>query len=338
MKLKLKITLILIIPFLISCTRSGWKVDKPNKFLIENPIDTSAYKTIQELYAAQKVEKILVSDQINYNSNFVTPLVSNNKNVFFEKRYFPDYNKNVIVKLNQDGKIVDSIVINTDSRFINDFIVEKEYYISWFIDGNKSKKEFKNVNYFAKSDIKTIKKLVKSLQKNNDLYHASLEFTLRGNMDTCNYIITFKNNKLIKYNYLKSISPEYDLKITKDNSSRFSKNFKALPLINSSSLYRVDNYFLRTHHTKLSGVDSKTLYPTNTGTYPQFCNTLHGTSFITVLIEPELKLKNMKHSICDTKSFEEFSESYVTYSEESLNFYLITWNVYPDNDMYIINK
>ena len=160
--------------FTISCMHSKWETISTNKFLSKNIIDSTDYNTLESLYLKGKLGKIITYNKSNNFCHFYKPLASYYRNVYVE-RYLPNSNKNIIVKFDYNGKAIDSLLINKSAAIINDYIIEKDSYISWFVDNNKKIKKLENVNYFSESDTTKIKTLAKSIKKNNYLFHRNNE-------------------------------------------------------------------------------------------------------------------------------------------------------------------
>lgn len=318
--MKFCIWIIFVITLLISCRDDRWSSKEEKRFLLGYKIDTTKYKTIEELYLSSKSNRIIVSDSINSYKyfHFDAPLLYNNKYVYIEKKYLPSTDKNVILKLDLNGNIIDSIIINKYSTIVNNFIIEKDSYISWFVDNNKEIKYLENINYFSKSDTTKLKKLVNSLKNDNAVFYSEVKYSSNSSIDTCNFIISFKNNKLQKFNYPKNIDSPFSLEITGDISYDFSREYKELSLADLN-FYRVDNFFANIRKTFIPGNKPDfNLHLNGGGIDP--CNLFYGTYFIT--LQSGIKLKKMNQSLCDYKKPKEFSD-YRSYKDKSLNFTMV---------------
>ena len=153
--------IVIINLFFISCRESRLEIIPVNKFINNNIIDSSKYITFEKATSLGKIKKIPTPGSSSHYCHFYLPLIQDNKYVFIEETYLPDEGKNIILKFDNTGKVLDSITINRDSKIINDYIIEKEYFSSWFIDNDKKMKKLENVNFF-KSDTTKIQELVKS--------------------------------------------------------------------------------------------------------------------------------------------------------------------------------
>lgn len=320
---------------IFSCTDDKWKSFPENKFIGENVIDTTQYRTLGEIFSKKKITRPSYEPYSYYH--FTSPQSADDKYVFIEKKHSTNKSKNVILKLDKKGNIIDSIVIDKYSSIINNYIMYKDYYISWFIDNDKTEKKFVNKNYFSKSDTLKIKSLVKELKKNKVTFYSTNEFSDEDNLDTCNYIISFKNNELVKFNYLKSIRPEYDLKIDNENPDIFSERFRKINMSNSEELLKVDNFFANSSYrlvrkgTKIHGSD---LF-SNTGIgYTTPCNTYKGTYFFSLL---NLKIKIINQRICQNISLQESKIIPTIYTADFLEFYIIDLP-FEQNDYYYLLK
>lgn len=321
------IWIILLITLFTSCRDDRWSIKVENKFFLENKIDTTQYKTIESLYLNRKVSKIIIADSTNKYRyfHFDTPLIYDDQYVYIEKQYLPNKNKNIILKLDNNGTVIDSIIINKHSTIINNFIIEKDSYISWFVDNSKEIKKLENINYFSKSDTTKLKTLVKSLKSDSSLFYSEVKYSSNSNIDTCNFIISFKKNKLQKFNY----STEFNTTIDGDISYDFSTEYKEISLAATTQLYKVDNFFAKTHETFIPGNKPDfNLYINGGGMNP--CNRFSGTYFITFKSPYVVKLKRTNVSICDEEKVKEFSD-YKSYSDKSLNFIMIND---IDNQLY----
>lgn len=311
----------MIILIIFSCTDDKWKSFPENKFVGTKIIDTTQYHTLEEIFNEKKIAKPSYEAYSYYH--FDSPIAFDSKYVFIEKKHSTDKNKNIILKLDIEGNIIDSLLINKYSTIINNYILEKDYYISWLVDNDKTKKHLLNKNYFSKSDTMKIKNLLNEFKKNKVTYYSTSEYSNENSLDTCNYIVSFKNNELVKYNYLKSIRPSYDLKIENENPNEFSEIFRDIKMVNSEKILKVDNFFAYSSNrlihkgTKIYGSDlfSNTGIGHSTG-----CNTYKGTYFFSLL---SLKLKIVNQQICDSQSIQESANKLTIYSADFLKFYLI---------------
>ncbi|MGV3696172.1 hypothetical protein [Flavobacterium sp.] len=130
--------LIIILVSIIACRDDTWEAVSVNRFLDKNSLDTIPYGTFDELYLKGKLGRIIIPDTADSPLHFDEPQVAYNEGyVFIEKKYAPNSKKNVIVKLDPNGTIIDSIIINKSAKIVNDYIIENDSYISWFIDGDK---------------------------------------------------------------------------------------------------------------------------------------------------------------------------------------------------------
>jgi len=330
--------IILLLPLFFACRDSKWEVTPANKFLSANKIDTSAYHSFEEWTQKGEIKKINTTEKDRFEKYYLLryPLVSNRKNLYIEKDNNRDDQKNIIVKYNEEGDPIDSLIIDNESTIINSYIIKKGYYQSWLIDDDKSIKKLENVNCFSESDTTKIKSIVQLFNKKNISYYSTSEYETSRRIDTCNYIISFEKNKLVKYNYLKKINPEYDLKFEKDNTDEFSKNCKTISAIQSEKLFQIDNFFAKDYNTYIPGnkIEFK-LYP-NGGGSPQ-CNNFDGTAYFSLQTASIFKLKMNDQSICEKRNLNELSEFHVVYTSEYLNFYLIekdSWHAV----FYVVKK
>jgi hypothetical protein len=334
----MKKLLCFIIPLLFSCRDASWEVTTVNKFLRHQSLDTTGYSTLGELLQQGKITKITTADY-NDRQNYLHyyyPLVSHHEFVLIEKDYPSDSDKNMMLKLNRDGVVVDSLVINKHAAFINDYIIEKDTYCSWLVDNDKRLKKLENINWFSESDTTKIKALVYALKRNSKPYYSTSEYATDQRVDTCNYVISFDSKHLVKYNYLKSISPDYTLKLERSNVKAFSKAISGLTKIPSEELFKVDDFYAETHHHYVPGnkFDYK-LYP-NGGGVPQ-CDCFLGSCFFTLATSSKLKYKMVNENICEKNDIHEMAKYHELYSEPFLNFYLLD-DGYENASYYILKK
>lgn len=329
--------IILLLPLFFACHDAKWESKPANKFLSSKKIDTTAYHTFEQWAQKGEIKKISTTENDRLENFYLLryPMVSNRRFVFIEKDNNIDDRKNIIVKYNDEGEPIDSLIIDNESTIINSYIIKKDSYQTWLIDDDKSVKNLENVNYFSASDTLKIKAIEKSLNKNNVSYYATSDYATDKRIDTCNYIISFEK-KLIKYNFLRKINPEYDLKFKKDNTSEFSKVCKTITSIQSENLFQVDNFFAKSYNTYIPGnkIEFK-LYP-NGGGAPQ-CNNFDGTAYFSLQTTSKLKLKMDNQSICENRNLKELSEFHTIYTSDYLNFYLIekdSWHAV----FYVVKK
>lgn len=329
----MRIIAILFIFSLISCD-SKWKTTPVNKFLSEKNIDTTQYKTYEELFSQKKINRIITSNH-NENVHIYKPLVLENKFVFIEKKLNSDDKKLVFLKIDKDGETIDSLVISRYYSIIDDYLVDKNSYCSWFIDNDKKIKPLKNIDYFSKSDSTNIKSLVNKINKNNLKFHSTSEYDMHR-IDTCNYIILFKNGILEKYNFSKTINLEEYLGTKKTiYQDDFSSRFEILNSINTEELFEYDNFYAHSYDEQIrEGIGAGDLFSNTGGTSISYCNSYYGTCFITLQNKSNLKLKLMNEQICESEEPYKYTEATV-YTESFLNFYLTRSDVYH---YYIVKK
>ncbi|WP_312767944.1 hypothetical protein [Epilithonimonas sp.] len=338
--MKKKLFLIFYFFLLISCTDDKWIVNPENRFLIENKIDTIRYKTYEQLLRNGEIKKISTSDSIGDNYvHFRIPLVSEDGFLFIEKKHDKDKNQNVIIKINKNGVILDSILINKNSAIINDYIIEKNVYCSWFLDNDKMYKNLENINYFSKSDTTKIKTLINNLEENNFSIYINSDYSDENKIDTCNYIISFKNNKLIKYNYSKNIKPEYFLKTSSEKSIHIDTKLRTINSIKSENLFTIDNFYANSINRFIRGNKIKFNLYINGGGFPP-CEKYIGTYFISLSNQSKLGLKFNNVSLCNNDAINDFAKKHEVYTEDFLNFYLININQvnWANPFFFIINK
>jgi hypothetical protein len=315
-----KTLLFLTLLIIFSCTEDKWESFPENKFIDSNILDTTQYHNIKQEFNGRKIRSPSFEAYSYYH--FYSPMALDNKYVFVEKKHSTDKNKNVIIKLNKKGEIVDSITINKYSEVINNYILERDYYISWLIDNDKTKKTLINKNYFIKSDTLKIKDLVKNFKKNKVAYWSTDEYDNTSSIDTCNYIISFEDNKLFKYNYSRKIRTRTDLKIKNENPDKFSERFKKIEELDSENYIKVDGFFAYTSDrlvSKGTKIQPSDLF-SNTGVQVTPCNAYKGTYFFTIL---GLKLKIANQRVCEHKSIQESFNKITIYSADFLDFYIL---------------
>lgn len=328
---------VFIIFILVSC-ESKWENKKINEFLSKNVIDTTEYNTCEELFLNGKINKIVTSN-CQENVFIQNPIVSENKFIYIEKKHNSDNNKIVFLKIDKNGKTIDSLIIDRDVAIINDYIINKNSYYSWFVDNDKNIKKLENVNFFSKSDTTKIKSLVKNFKKYNLKFYSTSGYPNNDrSIDTCNYIISFKKDKLVKYNFSNTIHPENDLKIESTISLDFSAKFKEVESISKEDLFKVDNFYAYSLDMLIrQGISGGNLF-SNTGTSSSTCNIYTGTYFITILGQSNMKLKLMNVEICENEDIYEYAKQALFYdvsTEAFLNFYLIHSDLYH---FYIVKK
>ena len=311
---------IFVIFIIISCTDDKWKITPQNKFLGQKTIDTTMYSTYDNLSFQKKITKISTSDSLSNETktSFRLPLVSTDRYVFIAKKCFADYRKQVFLRLNKNGDIQDSIIINKNVIIANDYIIDDDFYYSWFIDNSTAKKNFKNINYRSDADSANVKAIVANLRENK------VPFILSTNdyeNDVANYIITFTNNSLTRYIYSANISKKY-LDIPDDRLIQ-SKKIKNLGSIKSDVLFKVDNFFAKSYNEFIQGNKIKGFNPT--GGHSE-CDKYLGTYYITLSNKAKLKLKIKDDNLCKGFDISEFSKYQDVYTEDFLNFYLINVN------------
>ena len=222
----MKIITFIFIFFLISCETKR-EIETLNKYLIPNKIDSTDYYTFNELYKKGEIDKI---KSLNCEDKVSSILAFENNFIFLEKILNLDKRKITYLKIDKNGNTIDSLTFSKDYLIINDYIINKNSYCSWFVNNDKNFKKLKNIDFFNISDTIKVKEIVEKLKKNNIEFHSTSEYDINDKIDTCNYILSFKKNELIKYNYPTAIKPE-QLKIENKIHNGFTSKFKALNII-----------------------------------------------------------------------------------------------------------
>jgi hypothetical protein len=330
----MKIIFILFVFFFVISCESKWENKPVNEFLSEKIIDTTQYIGYEELSSDKKINKITTSN-CNENVFIYNTLVLEKKFIFIERKLNSNGDKVVFLKIDKEGEKMDSLIINRNSIIVNDFIVDKNSYCSWFVDNDKKFKALKNVDYLSKSDSTNIKSLVDKINKNNLKFYSVSEYDVDSRIDTCNYILLFKNNALEKYNIPRTADYEEHLGTNDKISQGFSSRFEKLNAINPDELFRYDNFYAYSYDKKVrDGISGGDLF-SNTGTTVSYCNSYNGTYFITLQNKSNLKLKLMNEQICESKDAYGYAGQVELYTESSLDFYLIHSDVYH---YYIVKK
>lgn len=325
----MKTIIIIFSFFLISCS-SKWETEVINEFLSNKKIDTTEYKTYDELNAKGLITKIKTMN-CNENAYIFNLLVSENECVYIEKRHPSGFDKSIFLKINNKGNIVDSLIFKRGSSIINDYIIYKNSYCSWLIDSNKNFKPLKRVSYFSKSDSIYLKSLVKKINTNNLKFYTRTEY---GN-DSISSIMLFKDNEIEMHYYSSNSNLSKQLIIKDTISEGFSSKFKELNTIKTNIFLKYDNFYAFSYDKQTrKGISGGSLF-SNTGTSMSYCNSYNGTYFLTLQNKSKIKLKLMNEQICESNEAYEYSGEAIVYTENFLNFYLIQNDVY---NYYIVNK
>lgn len=332
----MKIITFIFIFFLISCETKR-EIETLNKYLIPNKIDSTDYYTFNELYKKGEIDKI---KSLNCEDKVSSILAFENNFIFLEKISNLDKRKITYLKIDKNGNTIDSLTFSKDYLIINDYIINKNSYCSWFVNNDKNFKKLINIDFFNISDTIKVKEIVEKLKKNNIEFHSTSEYDINDKIDTCNYILSFKKNELVKYNYPTTIKPE-QLKIENKINNGFTSKFKALNIIENENLYKYDNFFAYSYDKLIrEGISGGDLF-NNNGTQSSSSSYYKGTYFITLKNRSNLKLKLINSEIDENKEYYVYEdEKYLfnagptIYSETFLNFYIIPL----DCNYYIIKK
>lgn len=328
-----KITLIFFLIFLYSCRDSKEIEQKVNKFLVNNKIDSINYHTLDELSSNNKINKVILTktpEDLIYN-HIERPIILKNRYLIIEKGI--DALRNIIVKYDEMGNPIDSIIVNKNSIIVNDYIIEKKSYLTWLFDGNKTNHHLENKNYFSKADSTKIKELVNNVSLNKIPYYTTEDYDSNPfvKIDTCNYLILFKNDKLIKFNYSKNIRPNYELKL-ENILPEFSNEITTISSLKPNKFLKIDNYFATVKNIYIRG--NKIHFSlTSTGTGGLHSDHYSGTLFFSV--NSKLKVK-MKTNITDDELKQDIND-YEIYTEDFLKYYIIK-NIREKNIFYFIKK
>ncbi len=161
----MKIITFIFIFFLISCETKR-EIETLNKYLIPNKIDSTDYYTFNELYKKGKIDKI---KSLNCEDKVSSILAFENNFIFLEKISNLDKRKITYLKIDKNGNTIDSLTFSKDYLIINDYIINKNSYCSWFVNNDKNFKKLINIDFFNISD--TIKAtflrfIIKSISSN----------------------------------------------------------------------------------------------------------------------------------------------------------------------------
>lgn len=313
-------------------------------FLNEVKTDTCNYNTLDSLYRLGKVGRIIpFKTNRSIDENKFNPLVSIDHFIYLEKEYFPDDDKKVILKLDDYGVLIDSLIINKRSAIVNDHIVEKDIFYSWLLDGNKNEKKLENINYFTKSDSLKLKTFIRSVTNNNSEIRFYEPYGISRRMDTCNYIFTIEKNKLEKHNFSSKINVT-DFDVSKLNARRlpkFSNKFRKINKVSTDSLIKTNNFFVNTISTYIEGnkLNGSSFHsPTgNSVTIKSGSRYYEGTAFYTLNTGDSLKFKKNNETMNVKKNLDSLVNLYETYADEDLNFYFLK-ELYYTSNIYIIRK
>ncbi len=334
----MKYFLLLIILTLFSCTRDTWKITNINKFIGNQKIDSTLYNSFDNLAIHKKIIKISTSDSLNNNigNSFRLPFVSfEKKEIFIAKKCFTNYRKQVFIRLNKNGEIQDSIIVNKNVKITNDYIVDDDFYYTWFSDNSTEKKRFNNINFRSDADSLKVNAIITDLKKNKVPFSYSSNFY--DESSNGNYIITFNNNQLVKYVYTANISEKYYDIIT-EYSLTENRKIKELSTINNDNLFKIDNYFAKTYNELIEGNSLKGFNPTGGANTCDYCV---GTCFFTLSNSTNLKLKIDNQNFCGHYSnIVVNAKNLEVYTEDFLNCYLINVNFeeWKNPMFYIIPK
>lgn len=329
----MKIIRVFFIFLVISCS-SKWENVPVNEFLSEKKIDTMEYSTYDELFSTRHLHKIK-SRNCHENAFMFDILVADMEYVYLEIGDENELDKAIFLKINKHGEIIDSLKINRSSKIINDYIFDNNSYCSWLIDANKDFKPLENIDYFSSTDSTKLKSLIHDINQNNPKFYLKSRYGNFNQLDTCNYFILFKKNKLEKHNFLSTLDLREQLKIPDTITDFFSSRFKELKSIDSNEFFNYDNFYAFSFDKEIrKGISGGSLF-SNTGTSRSYCNSYNGTYFITLLNKSKLKLKLMNEQICKSNESYKYSGQTIVYNESYLDFYLIQSDVYH---YYIVKK
>ena len=329
---------ILIILAITSCTNDTQKITSLGKFIGNQEIDTTLYNTYDDLAIQKKIIKISTSDSLanDIGTSFRLPLVSTDKYVFIAKKCMTDYGKQVFLRLNKDGDIQDSIIVNKNVVIFDDFIIDDDFYYSWFLDNNIAMKKIKSINYSDVDSLK-LKDLIIEINKNKTPFTKGYDFY--DKTGTENYLITFANNNLVKYYYSANLSKKYSNRLLLDynDDNKAYKKTKDLGSIKSDNLFKVDNFFAETYNEFIEGNSIKGFNPTGGSSDS---DKYVGTYFFTLSNKANLKLKINNEELRKSNNISDFAKYQEVYTEDLLNFYLINVNFqdWKNPVFYVIPK
>ncbi|MDQ1098430.1 MULTISPECIES: hypothetical protein [Chryseobacterium] len=314
--------------FLISCGRHHREdvVEDYYKFLYENKIDTSTYRTLEELDKENKIQKITVGkihdSFINTEAKTVIlKLDRQNKDQFYQK-------------LDYYGNILDSIEIKKDYELLQHYIIDHDYYITWIYDSDKSKKKVRDLNVSPEDTISQKKIIAKILK-------SHLSYTIKSDNNDNNinkpkdsaaviysYVYFVENGKIFKMNVGQEENNIYGLE-SYGYENEINDIFKKLENMDNISYVKFDNYYAK---KRIFHPVNCALFSVN-GCGPDITY-YTGTAFLSSE-DNSVRIRYPKNPI------EGFFDSpyyyFDTYSDPQLRFFIITENV-SDRPYYLVKK
>lgn len=250
---------------LFSCSKEGRIVEK-NKFLLKNQIDTSQYKTIDNYVKEGRMSKMTIADYPLYN-----PCINMERKTAFLQIQSEDPDNFTFVKFNYDGKALDTLTVDKSYNFLDRYLSDDEYYISWFYDGDKQKKKITDIN-ISQTDHIQQKRIAQKLKQKKLHYTisngyleneeeiqkpASSEIQSNGPQslpgikiterisNPYSFIIFIENNGVYKMNITKYSNADLlglNVRAGSENTDPRFKNFDGADL---SKYVTLDNYYAK---------------------------------------------------------------------------------------------
>ncbi|MDR6516067.1 hypothetical protein [Chryseobacterium camelliae] len=310
--------------FLISCRRHREDVvEDYYKFLYENKIDTTTYKTLEELYKENKIQKITVGEIFDpfINTEAKTVILKfdgQNKDQFYQKL---DYN----------GNILDSIEIKKDYELLQHYIINHDYYMTWFYDSDKSKKKIRDL-YISPEDTISQKKIIAKILKSHLSYTVKSDSNATKPKDSAaiiySYVYFVENGKIFKMNVGQEENNIYGLKYY-GYENEINDVFKKLEKMDNISYVKFDNYYAK---KRIFHPVNCALFSVN-GCGPDITY-YTGTAFLS-------SEDNSVRIRYPTNPMEGFFDSpyyyFNTYSDPQLRFFIITEDV-SGRPYYLVKK
>ena len=356
MNIKIIILVVVVGLIIVSCSHLFNK--KPKEQVIEK---YGEYKYLSEITQTEKYEIIKFHDKFTGVSPS-PPFFDKNNNVIFEVRNNDVDERDFTItyyRLDGRGAIIDTFLVDDYTQY-EGYFINKDGYITWLIDGDKTKKAYKSINRLPEYNPQSLKKIFADYYDNSTIvkyYDDHFESPVTDNEEIDKNISTLffdgTNDQWYRTQIYKALffrdgqwySLDSDWRYIedyweKDDHRYYGTSMKKQTLESSfdedkgitqlkTEFFHPVGFIREDYHRRRS---ASPFSPTGGFGSPNYWN---GTGFIDIILNGDtLKIKKRMVELSAMNGSYTFSPPpYLQlFYDEKVNFFIILW----DSDFYLI--
>ncbi|WP_300673401.1 hypothetical protein [Soonwooa sp.] len=327
---------------LVSCSKEI-KTKQINDFLLGKKIDTTQYKSLDNLVAERKISKMHIVDFPLHN-----PMIDDQQKLVYIQVASNNEDEYKFLKLDFAGNIKDSLSIVKNNDLTNYYIIGDEFYNTWFWDGDKTNKKIEVLS-IAKNDVSSFQKLAEQLNSEKLFYTIDTKFgnevsekaksdtidssgppTTAGYTETQNRLIYVKDNKIYAVDLLGIDDKIEDIFRKGDNFGNTKSPLREMEGKSADNYITLDDFYAKT----------LTTYPGGGFSISVSGNSAHsdyykGSAFLSL---KNYNLKIKQNGDRDKVYAKSVSQMYDFITDQKLSFILVTSFDIGKKDCYLIKK